>query len=209
VLPTHAVRDQGRTGLLHNIGKLAISNRILDKPGALTHAEYAQVKKHPGLSYEVLMRVAPFCAVGEVAASHHEKLDGTGYHRGMTAEELSVPSRILAVADVFDALSQDRPYRPAMPIEKVLTILKRAARGSPLRMSKHWRTWSRRVSSSRKSGVGKKDMILGASGVSPEGRISSRSSACAKTRDGAYPPCPVALRNDLANRSESVPFARE
>ena len=107
VLPTHAVRDQGRTGLLHDIGKLGVSNRILDKPGPLTQAEYAQVKKHPGLTYEILMRVAPFCAIAEVAANHHEKLDGTGYHRGMTAEELSVPSRILAVADVFDALSQD------------------------------------------------------------------------------------------------------
>jgi HD-GYP domain-containing protein (c-di-GMP phosphodiesterase class II) len=124
-LPASVVHDQTRAGLLHDIGKLTISNRILDKPGALTHAEYAQAKKHPGLTYEILMRVAPFCAIAEVAANHHEKLDGTGYHRGMTAEELSVPSQILAVADVFDALSQDRPYRPAMPIEKVLTIRKR------------------------------------------------------------------------------------
>jgi HD-GYP domain-containing protein (c-di-GMP phosphodiesterase class II) len=67
--------------------------------------------------------VAPFRGIAEVAASHHEKLDGTGYRRGMTAEDLSVPSRILPVADVLDALSQDRPYRPAMPMEKVLTIL--------------------------------------------------------------------------------------
>jgi HD-GYP domain-containing protein (c-di-GMP phosphodiesterase class II) len=119
-LPAYAVRDQGRTGLLYDIGKLAISNRILDKPGPLIHAEYAQVKQHPRLTYEVLTRVAPFRGIAEVAASHHEKLDGTGYHRGMTAEDLSVPSRILAVADV---LSQDRPYRPAMPMEKVLAIL--------------------------------------------------------------------------------------
>ncbi len=122
-LPGYAVRDQGRAGLLHDIGKLGVSNRILDKPGPLTHAEYAQVKKHPGLTYDTLVRVAPFRGFAEVAASHHEKLDGTGYHRGVTAEDLSLPSRILAVADVFDALSQDRPYRPAMPMEKVLAIL--------------------------------------------------------------------------------------
>jgi HD-GYP domain-containing protein (c-di-GMP phosphodiesterase class II) len=83
------------------------------------------VKQHPGLTYEVLTRVAPFRGIAEVAASRHEKLDGTGYHRGITAEGLSVPSRILGVADVFDALSQDRPYRPAMPMEKILTILKK------------------------------------------------------------------------------------
>jgi HD-GYP domain-containing protein (c-di-GMP phosphodiesterase class II) len=122
-LPAYAVRNQGRTDLLYDIGKLAISNRILDKPGPLIHAEYAQVKQHPGLTYEVLTRVAPFRGIAEVAASHHEKLDGTGYRRGMTAEDLSVPSRILPVADVLDALSQDRPYRPTMPMEKVLTIL--------------------------------------------------------------------------------------
>jgi HD-GYP domain-containing protein (c-di-GMP phosphodiesterase class II) len=124
-LPAYAVRDQGRTGLLYDIGKLAISNRILDKPGPLTDEEFAKVKQHPRLTYEVLTRVAPFCSIAEVAASHHEKLDGSGYHRGVSVEDLNLPSRILAVADVFDALSQDRPYRPAMPMEKVLTILKK------------------------------------------------------------------------------------
>jgi HD-GYP domain-containing protein (c-di-GMP phosphodiesterase class II) len=122
-LPAYAVRDQGRAGLLHDIGKLGISNRILDKSGPLTHAEYAQVKKHPGLTYDTLVRVAPFRGIAEVAASHHEKLDGSGYHRGITAEDLSLFSRILVVADIFDALSQDRPYPSAMPMEKVLAIL--------------------------------------------------------------------------------------
>ena len=124
-LPASVVHDQTRAGLLHDIGKLGVSNRILDKPGPLTGEECAKVKQHPGLTYEVLTRVAPFQNIAEVAASHHEKLDGMGYHRGVNAEELSVPSRILSVADAFDALSQDRPYRPAMPIEKVLTILKK------------------------------------------------------------------------------------
>ena len=124
-LPASVVHDQTRAGLLHDIGKLAISNRILDKPGPLTDAEFAKVKQHPRLTYEVLTRVAPFQSIAEVAASHHEKLDGTGYHRGVTAKDLDLPSRILAVADIFDALSQERPYRPAMPTEKVLTILKK------------------------------------------------------------------------------------
>jgi HD-GYP domain-containing protein (c-di-GMP phosphodiesterase class II) len=76
-----------------------------------------------------------------VAANHHEKLDGSGYHRGVTAQDLGLPSRILAVADVFDALSQNRPYCPAMPMEKVLTILKKeSGQKLPPSASKPWRT---------------------------------------------------------------------
>lgn len=123
--PAPAVRDQRRAGLLHDIGKLGVSNRILDKPGSLTDAEYAQIKKHPKLTYDTLIRVTPFRGIANVAASHHEKLDGTGYHRGITGDSLSLSSRILTVADIFDALSQDRPYRPAMPLERVLDILKK------------------------------------------------------------------------------------
>jgi HD-GYP domain-containing protein (c-di-GMP phosphodiesterase class II) len=69
--------------------------------------------------------VAPFRSIAEVAANHHERLDGSGYHQGITGEDLSLPARIIAVADVFDALSQGRPYRPAMPIDRVFAILKR------------------------------------------------------------------------------------
>jgi putative nucleotidyltransferase with HDIG domain len=123
--PAPMVRDQRWAGLLHDIGKLSVSNRILDKPGPLTDEEFAQIKKHPKLTYDILIRVTPFRGIAEVAASHHEKLDGSGYHRAITGESLNIPSRILAVADVFDALSQDRPYRPAMPLEQVLGILKK------------------------------------------------------------------------------------
>jgi HD-GYP domain-containing protein (c-di-GMP phosphodiesterase class II) len=131
VLPTHAVRDQGRTGLLYNIGKLAISNRILDKPGPLTQAEYAQVKKHPGLTYEVLTRVAHCRGIAEVAASHHEKLDGTGYHRGVTAEDLSVPSRILASLTSSTPSPRTGPIAPPCPWRRYSpSWMRRVARNS-------------------------------------------------------------------------------
>lgn len=122
-LPEETVRDLKRAGLLHDIGKLGVSNRILDKPGRLTDDEFAIVKRHPGLTHDVLTLAEPFRDIADVAASHHEKLDGSGYHRGITGEHLSQPARILAVADVFDALSKDRPYRRAMPMEKVLGII--------------------------------------------------------------------------------------
>lgn len=118
-------RDQMRAGLLHDIGKLGISNRILDKPGKLTADELALVRTHTALTYDVLNRVTPFRSIVEVAASHHERLDGSGYHRGLTGQQLGPQARILAVADVFDALSQDRPYRKALPPETVLGILRR------------------------------------------------------------------------------------
>lgn len=117
------LRDQMRAGLLHDIGKLGVSSRILDKPDALTEKEFDKVKEHPKLSREILCRVAPFRNIVERCANHHERLDGSGYPRGISAEELDQPSRILAVADVFDALSQDRPYRKGMSVEKILAIL--------------------------------------------------------------------------------------
>ncbi len=127
-----AVRDQRRAALLHDIGKLSVSNRILDKPGPLTEAEFAEVKRHPKLTHDILTRVAVFRDIAGVAANHHERLDGTGYYRGVTGESLDLPSRILAVADVYDALSQDRPYRQAMPGERVIGILKKDSRRQAL-----------------------------------------------------------------------------
>ena len=117
-------RDLTRAGLLHDIGKLGISNRILDKQGPLTDVEYAKIKHHPRLTYDILSRVGPFRPIAETAANHHERLDGSGYHRGLTAEDLDLPSRILAVADVYDALSADRPYHKALPKDRVLEILR-------------------------------------------------------------------------------------
>ena len=81
------------------------------------------MKGHPRLTGEVLTRVTPFRDIAETAANHHEKLDGSGYHRGITGEHLAQPDRILAVADIFDVLSQDRPYRLAMRMEEVLSLL--------------------------------------------------------------------------------------
>lgn len=120
-----ALRDQMRAALLHDIGKLGVSNRILDKPARLTTTEFTELKKHTRLTYGILSRVAPFHNIVEVASNHHEKLDGSGYHRGLMAESLDLPSRILTVADMYDALSQDRPYHTGLPKEQAVNILKK------------------------------------------------------------------------------------
>ncbi len=114
-----------RAALLHDIGKLSVPNSILEKPGKLTADEWECVRKHPYYTYAILGRVAGFQDLAEIAAAHHEKLDGSGYYRGLKAEQLSLPARILAVADIYDALAADRPYRSALPLEKVFDILRR------------------------------------------------------------------------------------
>ncbi len=125
------VRFLYRAGLLHDIGKLGVSNSILEKPGRLTEEEFQQVRNHPRYSYEILRQVRAFEWLAEVAGAHHERLDGKGYWRGLTAEQLTMEMRILATADVFDALSAERPYRPALPLREVFQIMEREA-GSAL-----------------------------------------------------------------------------
>lgn len=114
-----------RVGLLHDIGKLSISNSILEKPGKLDAAEWQVVRKHPEYSQQILQRVPGFTRLSQVAGSHHERLDGKGYYRGLSAADLDMEARILAVADVYDALAAERPYRKAMPRDDVLSVLQK------------------------------------------------------------------------------------
>ena len=100
-----------RAGLLHDIGKLGVPNRILDKPGKLESDEWAVIQRHAYWSEQILERVPVFREFARDAGSHHERLDGRGYHRGVKGDRLSTDARILAVADRVDALSADRPYR--------------------------------------------------------------------------------------------------
>jgi HD-GYP domain-containing protein (c-di-GMP phosphodiesterase class II) len=109
--------------LLHDIGKLAVPNRILDKPSALTAEEVRIVREHPRYTYDILSRVPIFDRLAEDASAHHERLDGGGYHRGLDGTALSAAARVLAVADVTDALLSDRPYRRGMPPDAVARLL--------------------------------------------------------------------------------------
>jgi HD-GYP domain-containing protein (c-di-GMP phosphodiesterase class II) len=112
-----------RAALLHDLGKLTVPNRVLDKPGKLDAEEWALIKQHPAYTLSVLERVPAFREFAIDAANHHEWIDGKGYCRGLTGAELSTTARILAVADVVDALSADRPYRAGMPPDRVRSIL--------------------------------------------------------------------------------------
>jgi putative nucleotidyltransferase with HDIG domain len=116
-----------RAALLHDIGKLALPNRILDHPGELSADDRARVHEHPRHTARILGRVPVLSPVAATAAAHHERLDGSGYPDGLRGDVLDRPTRILAVADVFDALTSDRPYRPALPDADALAIVRRDA----------------------------------------------------------------------------------
>lgn len=119
-----SLKQLRRAALLHDIGKLSVPNSILEKPGKLTSEEWVSVKKHPYYTLEILKKIPGFERLSEDAAAHHEKLDGSGYWRGWGSEQLSRFARILAVADIFDALHAKRPYRDGLPLEKVFQMLR-------------------------------------------------------------------------------------
>ena len=114
-----------RAALLHDIGKLGVSNSILDKAGKPTAEEWQAIKLHPTYSETILSRIAAFADMAEIAAAHHERLDGKGYPKGLIADQISLDTRVLTVADVFEALTADRPYRPAMSHPEALAIMAR------------------------------------------------------------------------------------
>ncbi len=123
-LPERRLRQLALGGLLHDVGKLSVPNEILNKPGRLTDEEFAEIRRHPGAGRELLSELGGFPPlVLELVESHHERLDGRGYPNGHPAGELDLAVRILTVADVYDALTADRVYREAWPVERALALL--------------------------------------------------------------------------------------
>ena len=126
-LRTDRVRLVRRAALLHDIGKLSVANTILDKKTRLTEAEWKVVEQHPGLTRRILEQIGPFREIAIVAGEHHEKLDGSGYPQRLMAADLSMEARIIAVADVYGALSEDRPYRAGLHYEEIVPIMRALA----------------------------------------------------------------------------------
>ena len=112
-----------RAALLHDIGKLGVSNSVLDKPGKLDPDEWKAMQKHAAYTETILSRISAFGDLASIAAAHHERLDGKGYPRGLMGNQIALETRMITTADIFDALTADRPYRPAMPVNKALAIM--------------------------------------------------------------------------------------
>lgn len=123
--PAAASRETTRYGLwLHDVGKIHIRDSILLKPGPLDATEWGQMRRHPELGVEILKRAAePLRETLTIVRHHHERWDGTGYPDGLAGQRIPVACRALAVADSFDAMTEDRPYRPAMPVARAIDEL--------------------------------------------------------------------------------------
>lgn len=124
-VPAAESRDILRAGLLHDIGKLGVSNRILDKPSKLTDEEFVEIRKHPSWTLEILNHVAAFRNFAPDAARHHERIDGRGYPWKLSGEQLTFTARVLAVSDVYEALTATRPYREGLSVAKTIDIMAR------------------------------------------------------------------------------------
>lgn len=114
-------------GLIHDIGKIGVPEVILNKPGKLTEEEFELVKSHTVIGSNFCKPLVSFSELYDMIRHHHEKLNGSGYPDGLKGDEISIESRILSVADVFDALYSDRPYRNKLPLDKVIEILQEEA----------------------------------------------------------------------------------
>ena len=112
-----------RGGLLHDIGKIGVPAAILDKPARLTEDEYDLIKKHPEIGANILQPIAAYADVIPIVRQHHERWDGSGYPDGLAGDQIHPHARIFAVADVYDAMISDRPYRPGMAIEEVIRTI--------------------------------------------------------------------------------------
>jgi putative two-component system response regulator len=120
-------------GALHDIGKIGVPNEILNKSGPLTDEEWEIMKKHPEAGYQICLPLKKNLGPAlDVIRQHHEKLDGSGYPDGLTEKDISIVARIMAVADIFDALVTDRPYRKSMPVTQALDILNQEANSNKL-----------------------------------------------------------------------------
>jgi len=109
--------------MLHDVGRVGISAGIWVKPGPLSDREWEHVRMHPYYTEHVLARPALLAQIGSVAALHHERLDGSGYHKGMSGGAISLPARILAAADVYHSLNEERPHRPPRSAEEAADVL--------------------------------------------------------------------------------------
>jgi len=107
-------------GIIHDIGKISIPAEILSKPGRLTETEFSLLKIHPRIGYDILKEIEWPYPIAEIVLQHHERMDGSGYPQCLSGEEIMMEARVLGVADVVEAMASNRPYRPALGIEKAL-----------------------------------------------------------------------------------------
>jgi len=111
--------------MIHDIGKISVPAEILSKPGQLTDIEFGMIKAHPEAGYNILKNIEFMYPVAQIVYQHHEKMDGSGYPRGLSGNDILVEARIITVADVVEAMATNRPYRPSLGIAEALKTIRR------------------------------------------------------------------------------------
>lgn len=119
-LAQHQQDGLSMAGLIHDVGKISVPAEILSKPGRITELEYLLIKTHPQVGYDILKSIEFPWPIADIVVQHHERLDGSGYPHGLVGQEIMLEARILAVADVVEAMASHRPYRPGLGIDKAL-----------------------------------------------------------------------------------------
>lgn len=124
-LPPESIEAIHVAGSLHDLGKIAVPNEILSKPGKLTDLEFAIIKTHPQVAYNILKPLDIPTHITQIIMQHHERMNGSGYPHGLESQDILLEAKILGVADVVEAMCSHRPYRPALGIEKALEEISR------------------------------------------------------------------------------------
>ncbi|MDX1359465.1 MAG: HD-GYP domain-containing protein, partial [Clostridia bacterium] len=126
-LPKHKINELSALGLLHDIGKIAVRDSVLNKPGPLDDEEWNEVKRHPETGYRLLSKAPGMQEASKYILSHHERWDGSGYPQGLSTYDIPLQARIIAIADAFDAMRSKRPYRDPLPMDIAVSEMKKGA----------------------------------------------------------------------------------
>jgi len=125
-LPATRARWLRRAAVLHDVGKLGVSSAVLEKPAGLDDREWEEMRCHAVHTRAILGRIGAMADLADIAAAHHERLDGKGYPLRLDGTSISRETRIITACDFYDALTSDRPYRAAMPVDEALSIMDQA-----------------------------------------------------------------------------------
>jgi len=123
-IPDGQIEGIHAAGLMHDIGKIAVPTEILTKPGKLNDLEFSLIRRHPQVAYDILKGIEFPWPIADIVLQHHERLNGSGYPNGLKGDEILLEARILTVADVVEAISSHRPYRPALGLDAALDEIK-------------------------------------------------------------------------------------